>query len=104
MTRAGGIAALIAGATYLIGFALIATFLGQTEGMAAREYVGFLADHQPLMSVWTVLIYVVNGAAFVVLALAIHERLRPPRPRSRRRRPPSGSSGPGWSSHRACSG
>jgi hypothetical protein len=81
MTRIGGIAALIAGATYFIGFALFFTLLSGSADMGTAEYVGFLVDNQPIMYLWTTTIYVVNGAALVVLALALHEQFRPRFPR-----------------------
>lgn len=77
MTRIGGIAALIAGATYFVGFALFFTLLSGSADMGTAEYVGFLVDNQPIMYAWTTTIYVVNGAALVVLAIALHGVLRP---------------------------
>ncbi len=75
MTRLGALAALLCGATYVFGFAIMATVLGGTGyGTSAADpgvIVGFLAAHHGLMSVWTLIIYVVNGLALAALAIAL---------------------------------
>jgi hypothetical protein len=75
--KTGGIAALVLAATFVIG---IAVFAGVLLGSAIEsndpvEVVEFLADHQALLSIWYVIIYVVFGIALIVLTLALAERL-----------------------------
>lgn len=76
--KMGGIAALIAAATFVVGFALLFTVLAPTASgdLDPAEYVDFLADNQAIMYAWNLIIYVVFGIFLVVLALALHERLR----------------------------
>jgi hypothetical protein len=38
--------------------------------------VAFLANNQAIMYAWSLIIYVVFGVFLVVLALALHERLK----------------------------
>lgn len=78
--RAGGVAALIEAATFIVGFVVFFTLL-ESEGYGAaattaEENAAFLADNQGIMYAWNVIIYVLFGIALVVLALALHERLK----------------------------
>lgn len=77
-STAGGVAALVAAATYLVGFAMLATALQPlaVEPAAPRRVVAFLAANASLVHVWDLIIYVVNGVALVVLVLALDVRLR----------------------------
>lgn len=84
MKRLGALAALACGATYVFGFAVMATALSGTGyGTRAADpgaIVAFLAAHHGLMSVWTLAIYVVNGLALAALAIALGEVLHPGAP------------------------
>jgi hypothetical protein len=76
--KMGGVATLIGAAIYVVGLALLVTVLahytaGDTD---PDESVAFLADNQAVMYIWNLIIYVVNGVFLVVLALALHERLK----------------------------
>lgn len=78
MARAGGLAALVQAAAYVVGFGLLAAYLlpeGYDEGGPA-EAVRFMADHRAVLDAWYTIIYLVAGATLVVLALALHDRLR----------------------------
>jgi hypothetical protein len=80
LQRAGGVAALIEAATFIVGFVLFLTLL-ESEGYGAsdttaEENAAFLADNQGIMYAWNFIIYVLFGIALVVLALALHERLK----------------------------
>jgi hypothetical protein len=71
----GGIAAVVEAATYLIGFAMIATVLVPLAGdLDAAGFFASLAERQGLLFVWNLLICVLNGAFLVLLVLAMHER------------------------------
>jgi hypothetical protein len=77
---AGGVAALIEAATFIVGFVVFLTLL-ESEGYGAaattaEANAAFLADNQGLMYAWNFIIYVLFGIALVVLALALHERLK----------------------------
>jgi hypothetical protein len=72
--RWGGVAALVEAATYLIGFALLATVLAPLAGdLDAEGFLALLAERRGLMTLWHLIIYVVNGAFLAVLVLAIHD-------------------------------
>ncbi|MDQ4083133.1 MAG: DUF4386 family protein [Actinomycetota bacterium] len=78
LQRMGGVAALIAAATFVVGFALLFTLLAPAGYFAADadpvQNAAFLADNQAIMYIWYLTIYVVFGAFLVVLALALFER------------------------------
>ncbi len=78
LQKMGGVAALIEAATYVVGFVLLFTLLAPTftGDVDPDRFVAFLADNQAIMYIWNLIIYVVNGIFLVVLALALHERLK----------------------------
>lgn len=78
LQRAGGIAALIEALAYVVGFAAMATLLnpGDTTGWNAAQKLAFVLERKDLFQAWTVFIYLVAGALLVVLAVALHERLK----------------------------
>lgn len=78
LQKAGGIAALIQAATFVVGFGLLFTLLAPsaTGELSPGETVTFVTEHQTLMQLWNFIIYVVFGIALVVLVLALHARLR----------------------------
>lgn len=83
LQRAGGLSALMAAATYLFAMALMATVLAPLEdpSLGFEEYRAFLSAHRALAFAWDFVPYIVNGACLAVLALALHERLKPGSPR-----------------------
>lgn len=78
--RAGGWAALLQAATFVVGFAVYGTVIaGADYGALAIDpatHVAFLVDNQLILHVWYAVIYLVFGGALVVLAPAIHDRVR----------------------------
>ena len=76
--KAGGIAALVAAATFLIGIAMFATLLiDYTSGNPTpAESVTFVADHQVALYLWNMVIFIIFGIALVPLVLALHDRLK----------------------------
>jgi hypothetical protein len=76
--KTGGIAALVEAATFVVGFALFGTVLADytTGDPDAGESVAFLVDNQAVLYVWNAIIFIVFGIFLVVLALALHERLK----------------------------
>ena len=79
LTRAGGLAALICGATYLAGFALLLTLLAPlgfgSNDIDAAAVVAFNDARPGILTAWNSTIYVVNALALVVLVVALSERL-----------------------------
>ncbi|MEM7612587.1 MAG: DUF4386 family protein [Pseudomonadota bacterium] len=76
-SNAGGIAALIQAACYLLGFAMLATVMnpGDTQGWSQVQKLAFILDRQALFQSWNILIYVVFGVALVVLSVTLHQLL-----------------------------
>ena len=76
--KAGGIAALIEALLYIAGFAVMATLLnpGDTAGWSPAQKLAFVLGNKSLFQIWTTCIYVVFGLILVVLAVALHERLK----------------------------
>ncbi len=77
LQKAGGIGALIAAGTWVIGLAMFATlftdFVSATTPAAAVE---FIADNQLALHLWNITIMIVFGIVLVPLVLAIGDRLR----------------------------
>lgn len=72
----GGLAALYEAAAYIFGmifFLLIVDYSGVVDPI---EKVALLADNQAMMAAMNLIIYVIFGVVLVVLALALHERLK----------------------------
>jgi hypothetical protein len=80
LRRAGGIAALVEAATFVVGFALLAglfesTVYGNGDPDPEGRFLADLVEHEAAIQTWNIVIYLVFGIALVVLALAVHERL-----------------------------
>lgn len=77
--RLGGAAALVIAATYVIGFAAMSVYLvpaGFTDATTdPAASLDFLLDHQTALYLWYLLLYLVGGAAMVVLTIGIHDRV-----------------------------
>jgi hypothetical protein len=81
LKRFGAAAALLCALTYVYGFALMLTVLAPS-GIGAEHpdpatTATFFAAHHGLVSSWYLAIYVVNGLALAVLAVALWDRFRP---------------------------
>lgn len=82
LSRAGGIGAFVATATFLFGIGLFVTQLADytaTDASPASS-VAFLIDNQATLFIWNVVIYLVFGAALVPLVGALRQRLAVHRP------------------------
>jgi hypothetical protein len=77
--RWGGLAALVIAATYVVGFLGMGVYLvpaGFTDAAAdPAASLEFLLGHQISLYLWYLVLYLVGGAALVVLALGVHERV-----------------------------
>lgn len=82
LQRMGGIAAFIQALAYIVGFAVLATLLnaGDTEGWSSAQKLDFVLERKSAFQIWMIFIYVVFGIALVVLAVALHERLKERKP------------------------
>ena len=76
---AGGWAALVEAFTYVVGFGVAAAYLAPEGFIDAQddpaESLAFLLEHQTVMYAWYLVLYLVAGAALVVLVLGVHDRL-----------------------------
>ena len=76
LQKLGGIAALIEAALYVTGFVLFMTVLDSSGYEGYAQKISFLAANQFASFIAYLLIYVVFGLVLVVLALALHARLK----------------------------
>ncbi|MCK9490155.1 MAG: DUF4386 domain-containing protein [Xanthomonadales bacterium] len=78
LQRAGGIAAVLQALAYVVGFAVLATLLnpGNTESWSSEQRLDFILERKLGFQIWMNFIYVVFGIALVILATALHERLK----------------------------
>lgn len=79
LQRVGGLSALVCGATYLVGFALLVTLLAPsgygTTDIDPRAVVEVIAASPGILIAWNTTIYVVNALALAVLVTALSQRL-----------------------------
>ena len=77
--RAGGWAALVQAATFVVGFAVFGTVIAGADygalSIDPATHVEFLVDNQLVLHVWYAVIYLVFGGGLVVLAPAIYDRV-----------------------------
>lgn len=76
LQRAGGIAALIEAAAYILGFALYAMVLDSSAYVGSIRKVAFLVENQSVIRLANLLIFIAFGIVLVVLTLALCERLK----------------------------
>ena len=76
LQRMGGISALIEAAVYMVGFGVFIFLLDSSGYVGPVQRVAFLADNKTTLYTANLLIYVVFGVFLVVLAIALHERLK----------------------------
>ncbi len=75
--RLGGIGALIAAGTFVVGLAMFATiFMDFVSAAGPAEAVAFIVDNQLALHLWNIAIHIVFGIVLVPLVLAIGDRLR----------------------------
>jgi hypothetical protein len=77
-SKMGGVAALLAASTFVVGFVLLFTIMAPmaTGDLDPIQQVAFLADNQAILYIWNLVIYVVFGVLLVVVALALNEQLK----------------------------
>ena len=79
--RVGAIAALTKAATYVVGFVVMATYLGPRGYVDAVSdpagSLAFLRENEAAMYTWYLVLYLLGGLALAGLVVALDERLRP---------------------------
>ena len=76
LQKMGGIAALYAGAAYVVGFVLWGGVLGYSSDLEPAQKVASFVENQGLWYFLNLTVYIVWGLFFVALAQALHERLK----------------------------
>ncbi len=72
----GGAAALYEALAYIIGIVGFVAVVNISEIMDPLQKVAAIVENKDLLTVLHLIVYVIWGASLVVLALALHERLR----------------------------
>jgi len=80
--RLGGLSGIIAGLTFIFGFALFVTaFEPLVSGeLSSIETVEFLRDNQSLYYIWNLVIYVLFGIVQAMLTLTLFDQIKLARP------------------------
>jgi hypothetical protein len=78
LQKMGGVAALIDATTYIVAIGLALTLLAPMLDSALNfgQFMAFLMGNQTLIFIWHLIMYMINGVFLVILALALHERLK----------------------------
>ena len=76
LAKIGGVSALINATAYIVGIGMALTVLSPFIDADTDKYVDFLANHETMILLWYLLIYLVAGVTMVPMALAVHERLK----------------------------
>lgn len=76
LQKAGGIAALLHAAAYVVGIVLGVTLIFPVLDANPGQYVAFLAENQTLVYVWNLISYWGSAITLVVMALALYHRLK----------------------------
>lgn len=78
LQTAGGIAALFETLAYIVGFTVMATLLnpGNIEGWSSAQKLAFVLEKKALFHTTFMFVYIAFSIALVVLAVALHERLK----------------------------
>ncbi len=72
----GGIAAVINGVAYIVGIGMVLTMLAPFIAASQSERIAFMLEHQTLLALWYLVIYLVAGVWMVPLAIALHNRMQ----------------------------
>ena len=77
LQKMGGIGALVASGTFVVGLAMFVTIFGDfVSASDPAAAVEFIANNQAALYVWNITIHIVFGIVLVPLVLAIVDRLR----------------------------
>ncbi|HVO68846.1 MAG TPA: DUF4386 family protein, partial [Aggregatilineaceae bacterium] len=76
LQKMGGAAGLIHGAAYLVSIIFFGVLISPYLNSDPNQYLAFVANNQVLMRAGILVAYWLTGGTVVVLALALHERLK----------------------------
>lgn len=76
LQKAGGVAALIEALAYVSGFAVFLIFLDASNYVGPLQKVAFVVENQITLYLGLMATYVLTSIGLVVLATALHERLK----------------------------
>jgi len=76
LQKAGGFAALYAAAAYLVGFVLWGVVLGYSSDLEPAQKIASFVENQGLWYFLNLIVYIIWGFVMIVLALALHDRLK----------------------------
>jgi len=76
LQRAGGLAALLHAAAYVVGIALGLTLMFPLLDAAPDQYLRFLSENQGLVYVWNLVTYWGSAITLVIMVLALYERFK----------------------------
>jgi len=74
--KAGGIAALLHAAAYIVGIVLGVTLIFPILDANPGQYVAFVAENQTLVDLWNLISYWGSAITLVIMALALYQRLK----------------------------
>ena len=76
LQKAGGLAALLHAAAYVVGMILGLTLMFPLLDAAPDRYLKFLAENQALVYLWNLISYWGSAITLVIMVLALYERLK----------------------------
>ena len=76
LQRAGGLAALLHAAAYVVGIILGLTVMFPLLEAGPDQYLKFLSENQALVYVWNLISYWGSASTLVIMVLALYERLK----------------------------
>lgn len=74
--KAGGLAALLHAAAYVVGMILGLTLIFPLLDAAPDQYLRFVAENQALVYVWNLISYWGSAITLVIMVLALYDRLK----------------------------
>ena len=76
LQKAGGMAALLHAAAYVVGMVLGFTLIFPLLDAAPEQYLKFLSENQGIVYVWNLISYWGSAITLVIMVLALYERLK----------------------------
>ena len=76
LQKAGGLAALLHAAAYVVGMILGLTLMFPLLDAAPDRYLKFLAENQALVYLWNLISYWGSAITLVIMVLALYQRLK----------------------------
>jgi hypothetical protein len=76
LQKIGGIAAQGHAISYIVGIVLAFAFIFPVMDAGTNQYMDFVTNNRILVHIWILICYWGAGGAFVIMALALYERLK----------------------------